>query len=95
MFLSRVKKIKLNFKPLLKEVIWSITTSGMEKQILEPEILKNKRISDAIEQLLSNKSVSSDLEKELNSYKDETVLPFRVVKEIHYALSKSGDRKFI
>jgi hypothetical protein len=64
----------------------------MEKQILEPEIFKTKRISDEIDTLLSNQNIGSDLVKELNLYKDEEAIPFRVVKEVYDVLSKSGDR---
>lgn len=63
----------------------------MAERINEPEILLNKRISEEVERVLNDQNISSDFRKELESYKSEEHIPFRLVKRVYENLKQSGD----
>lgn len=66
----------------------------MAAKSYEPEIVKTKRITEALNRYLSNTKTDEGLGRELKSYESEEKIPFRLVKLLHDALARTGDTDY-
>ena len=60
----------------------------------EPEINLTERLLEQIKDVLNKDGIDVLLKKELKENVDSTKIPFRLVKQVHDELSKSGDGEF-